>query len=66
MFIATVEMGFAEKLVGAAGGPGSDEDFGVAEASFDGLLSPAEFMDETLKVYKVPVVKLSFEYVVSA
>ena len=51
MFIAVEESAFAEKLVGAAGGPGSDEVFGVAEASFDGLLVPIKFTAETLKVY---------------
>jgi len=63
MFMAVVESTFVERLVGAAGTVGSDDVVGVAEASFDGLLVPAEFIAETLNVYEVPVVKPSFEYV---
>jgi hypothetical protein len=51
MFIAVEETAFAKIFVGAAGGPGSDEDLGVADASFEGLLVPIEFMADTLNVY---------------
>ena len=66
MFMTVEEVAFATILVGAAGGLGSDEDFGVAEASFDVLLVPIELIADTLNVYDVPVVKPSFEYFVSA
>src|SRR5574339_992615 len=64
MLIEVVEIGFATTLVGAAGGPASEEDFVVAVASFDVRLVPTEFIAETLKVYKTPVIKPSFAYVV--
>lgn len=64
--MALVEIGFAAKLVGGPGGPVVDDVVGVAEASFDGLPMPAEFIAETLKVYKLLVVRPSFENVVDA
>ena len=51
MLIWVEETAFGVRSVGAAGTPGFDEDFGVAEASFDGVLVPIEFTAETRKVY---------------
>ena len=64
MFITVEEVAFATRLVGVVGGPGSDEDLGVADASFDVELVPIEFVAETLKVYCVSVVSPSLENVV--